>query len=278
MPSWGGGSWTPVPHDGRPVLTGALGRRCVGCGASPRHCWGSVVPDGGVSWAVIRVTGQVDGSVPSPSLCGVSSVLATNGGGAVRPRPACSRDRGGDRVDGPAAIAGRGHGSLETLSGLQWGKWPFPRGRLVTAGSVAPDSRGPGTNHGPLPLPGWRTRCPGGPALPDRCSSGRQRPRGCTVLGTAGVKWPGRHRCLAKTEASLTWVSSPRTSRFGHGGPGLAPLWPASLASALGHARPWPSPRLQEQRWIVSSGSEARWGRAQPSGLWGSPPGEGPSL
>lgn len=166
-----------------------------------------MVPDGGMSRAVIRVMvsgvrlpGQGDGSVPSPSLCGVSSVLATNGGGAVRSCPVYSGDCGGGLVDPPAAIAGHGHRSLETSSGFQWGKRPFPRGWLVMAGSAAPDRRSPGTNQGPLLLPGGPA-VQGGPALPDPCSSGRQRPCGCRVLGTAGGKWPGRHRCLAKTKA-----------------------------------------------------------------------------
>lgn len=100
-------------------------------------------------------------------------------------------------MDGPVAVAGRGHRSLETLSGLQWRKRPFTRGWLVTVGSAAPDKRALVPNQGPLPPPGGRA-LQVGPALPDPSC---QWPRGRRVLGTAGGKWTGRHRCLAKTKA-----------------------------------------------------------------------------
>lgn len=90
----------------------------------------------------------------------------------MRLSPMCSGDHGGGRVDGPAAITGCGHRSLETWSGLQGGKWPSPRGRLVTEESAAPARRVLGPNQAPSPPPG-RPALQVGPALPDPCGSGR---------------------------------------------------------------------------------------------------------
>lgn len=240
------------------------------------------MPGTGVSRAVISVTvsgvrlpGQRDGGVLSSSLCGAAQFWPRMGVERVRLSPMCSGDHGGGRVDGPAAITGCGHRSLETLGGLQRGKRPSPRGRLVTEESAAPARRVLGPNQAPSPPPG-RPALQVGPALPDPCGSGRSglvgaerwMPQVESGLGGTGAwrrpRLCGRGFLLRGGRCSVTGLS------------GLAPLWPISLASASGHTRPRTFTQASGQRWIASSGSEAGLGRAQPLQALGLPARRGP--
>lgn len=239
------------------------------------------MPGTGVGRAVISVTvsgvrlpGQRDGGVLSSSLCGAAQFWPRMGVERVRPSPMCSGDHGGGRVDGPAAITGCGHRSLETLGGLQGGKRPSPRGRLVTEESAAPARRVLGPKQAPSPPPG-RPALQVGPALPDPCGSGRSGLVGAErwtpqVESGLGAQVPGEGRGFV----GVGFFSEGRCSVTGLSG--LAPLWLISLASASGHTRPRTFTQASGQRWIASSGSEAGLGRAQPLQALGLPARRGP--